>query len=139
LPFASAGATIVSLWIYPEGPQMSAAAMVIARRALMAVASTVVWTRSTMAQGQTGMISLDAELIPYLKSFGLPAVAAAAVKDGKILAVGAVGTRRIDAATPVTLQDRFHIGSDTKAMTSLLAAILVEEGKLRWNTSVGEI
>ena len=61
------------------------------------------------------------------------------MKNGKILAAGAVGTRRIGTNTPVTINDRFHIGSDTKAMTSLLAAMLVEEGKLRWNITVGEI
>ena len=40
---------------------------------------------------------------------------------------------------PVTLNDRFHLGSDTKAMTALLAAMLVEEGKLRWNTTIREV
>ena len=39
----------------------------------------------------------------------------------------------------MTLDDRFHIGSDTKAMTALLAAMLVEEGKLRWDTAVLEV
>jgi CubicO group peptidase (beta-lactamase class C family) len=39
----------------------------------------------------------------------------------------------------VTLNDRFHLGSDTKAMTALLAAMLVEEGKLRWNSTVAEV
>jgi CubicO group peptidase (beta-lactamase class C family) len=39
----------------------------------------------------------------------------------------------------VTVNDRFHLGSDTKAMTALLAAMLVEEGKLRWSSTVGEV
>jgi CubicO group peptidase (beta-lactamase class C family) len=39
----------------------------------------------------------------------------------------------------VTINDRFHLGSDTKAMTALLAAILVEEGTLRWDTTIGEV
>jgi CubicO group peptidase (beta-lactamase class C family) len=85
------------------------------------------------------MTSLDKELASYLERYKLPAVAAAVVKDGRIVAAGVAGTRRIGTVTPVALQDRFHIGSDTKAMTSLLAAILVEEGKLRWNSTVGEI
>jgi CubicO group peptidase (beta-lactamase class C family) len=102
-------------------------------------ASVVLWTATTMAQAPTDIVSLDGDLVPYLDRFKLPAVAAAVVKNGKILAAGAVGTRRIGTNTPVTINDRFHIGSDTKAMTSLLAAMLVEEGKLRWNTTVGEI
>ena len=102
-------------------------------------ASTVLWTASTMAQLPPNVVSLDSDLLPYLLRFELPAVAAAVVKNGKILAAGAVGTRRLGSDTPVTVNDRFHIGSDTKAMTSLLAGMLVEEGKLRWNTTVGEI
>jgi CubicO group peptidase (beta-lactamase class C family) len=102
-------------------------------------ASMLLWTASAMAQLPPNVVSLDSELLPYLLRFELPAVAAAVVKNGKILAAGAVGTRRLGTDTPVTVNDRFHIGSDTKAMTSLLAGMLVEEGKLRWNTTVGEI
>jgi CubicO group peptidase (beta-lactamase class C family) len=101
--------------------------------------STVLWTSAAMAQLPAGAVSLDGDLAPYLDRYKLPAVAAAVVKNGKIVAAGAVGTRRIGTNTPVTIDDRFHIGSDTKAMTSLLAGMLVEEGKLRWNTTVGEI
>ena len=38
----------------------------------------------------------------------------------------------------VALADRFHIGSDTKAMTATLAGMLVDEGKLAWTTTIGE-
>ena len=61
------------------------------------------------------------------------------VQDGKIIACGAVGPRRAGAAIPVTINDRFHLGSDTKAMTALLAAMLVEENKLRWDSTVAEV
>ena len=83
--------------------------------------------------------SLDATLKKYSAEYKLPALAAAVVKDGKVVAIGAVGTRKLGANIPVTLDDRFHIGSDTKAMTALLCAMLVEEGKLRWNSSMAEL
>lgn len=82
---------------------------------------------------------LDATLQPYLATYGLPALAAAVVQDGRIIAAGAVGTRRAGEHIPVTLNDRFHIGSDTKAMTALVAASFVEEGTLRWDSTVGEV
>ena len=88
------------------------------------------------AQAQT---SLDSMLKPYLTQYDLPSIAAAVVKDGKIISAGAVGTRRAGVNIPVTINDRFHLGSDTKAMTALLAAMLVEEGKLRWNTTPAEV
>ena len=83
--------------------------------------------------------SLNELLTPYLARYHLPALAAAVVQDGKVVASGAVGTRRAGAAIPVTIKDRFHLGSDTKAMTALLAAMLVEEGKLRWDSTVAEV
>ena len=61
------------------------------------------------------------------------------MQDGTIVAAGAVGTRKAGAQIPVTLNDRFHIGSDTKAMTSLLAAMFVEAGALRWDSTVGDV
>jgi CubicO group peptidase (beta-lactamase class C family) len=83
--------------------------------------------------------SLDDLLRPYLSRYDLPSVAAAVVKDGKVLAAGAVGTRRAGAEIAVTINDRFHIGSDTKAITALLAAMMVEDGKLRWNSTIAGI
>jgi CubicO group peptidase (beta-lactamase class C family) len=50
-----------------------------------------------------------------------------------------VGTRRAGQKISVTVNDRFHLGSDTKAMTSLLAATYVEEGKLRWESTMADV
>ncbi|MDQ2844679.1 MAG: beta-lactamase family protein [Acidobacteriota bacterium] len=83
--------------------------------------------------------SLDRTLDPYLKQFGLPALAAAVFKDGVVTASGAVGTRRAGKDLPVWIDHRFHIGSDSKAFTSLLAAQFVESGKLRWNSTLAEV
>lgn len=84
-------------------------------------------------------VSLDATLQPYLARYGLPALAAAIMRNGRFVGSGAVGTRRAGSDNRVTINDRFHIGSDTKAMTSLLAAMLVERGKLRWTSTVADV
>jgi CubicO group peptidase (beta-lactamase class C family) len=88
------------------------------------------------AEAQTSLNSL---LKTEAQQAGFPALAAAVVSKGRLVATGAVGTRRAGTTTPVQANDRFHIGSDTKAMTSLLAAMLIEEGKLRWNITLAEI
>ncbi|RAI56192.1 serine hydrolase domain-containing protein [Roseicella frigidaeris] len=85
-----------------------------------------------------GAASLDPLLAPMLAEYRLPALAAALVREGKLLGAGAVGTRCWGREAPVRLDDAFHIGSDTKAMTSLLLAMLVEQGRLRWDTTLGE-
>lgn len=50
--------------------------------------------------------SLDVTLTPYLAEFGLPALAAAVVQNGSIVAARAVGTRRAGGEIPVSIQDR---------------------------------
>ena len=69
----------------------------------------------------------------------LPALAVVVVKDGQICDRDAVGVRKWGDPTPVTTNDVFHIGSCTKSMTATLAAILIEENKLRWDTTIAEI
>jgi CubicO group peptidase (beta-lactamase class C family) len=54
-------------------------------------------------------------------------------------AVGAVGVRKYGTDTPVTINDQFHLGSDTKAMTATMLATLVEEGKLSWGTRLEQV
>jgi CubicO group peptidase (beta-lactamase class C family) len=101
-----------------------------------ALVATVLCCAAASASAQA---SLDAMLTPFLARYELPALAAAVVKEGKISAVGAVGTRKAGAPIPVTVHDRFHLGSDAKAMTALLAAMLVEEGKLQWDSTIVEV
>ncbi|HOD75434.1 MAG TPA: serine hydrolase domain-containing protein [Syntrophorhabdaceae bacterium] len=99
-------------------------------------AQRVLYEKPKMTKGPG---SLEVVLEPYLDKYDLPALGAAVVRDGKILAMGVVGTRAAGQQIPVTTGDRFHIGSDTKAMTALLAAIYVDAGKLRWNSTVEEV
>jgi len=105
---------------------------------LLVVIFTAVLTTLSQAQAPSVGASLDAILEPYLARYNLPAVAAAVVRGGEIVASGAVGTRRAGADIAVTITDRFHIGSDTKAMTAVIAATLVEGGKIRWTSTVAE-
>jgi CubicO group peptidase (beta-lactamase class C family) len=86
-----------------------------------------------------GAEPLEPILAPLRTAHGLPALAAAVVREGQIVAAGATGTRRAGTDIPVTVSDRFHIGSDTKAMTATLAGIEVEAGRLGWDSTVGAL
>jgi CubicO group peptidase (beta-lactamase class C family) len=94
---------------------------------------------SLAAYGASEPKSLNSTLEPYLKEFGLPALAAAVFNNGEIIAEGAVGTRRVGDDIPVTINDKFHLGSDSKAFTALLAGMYVQQDKLRWDSTLGEI
>ena len=65
----------------------------------------------------------------------LPALAAVIVNGGQIADQGASGVRSITSGAAVTTTDRWHIGSVTKAMTATLAAILVEQSVISWDTT----
>ena len=68
-----------------------------------------------------------------------PALAAAIVsRDGEEVAE-VVGVLRYGEPEPATPQSLFHIASCTKAMTATLCAILVQQGVLGWDTTVGAL
>ena len=85
-------------------------------------------------------VNVDAILQSILgrggERFGM---AAAVLRGERIIAQGAAGVRKRGTAERITLDDRFHLGSCTKAMTATLVAMLVEEGKLNWTTTLGEL
>ncbi len=91
--------------------------------------------QQNVVQGQT----INHRLEPYLKSGNLPAVAAAVVERGVLTEYGAVGTRKMGADIPVTIHDKFHLGSDGKAMTATIAAMMIEENKLKWGSTLGDV
>jgi CubicO group peptidase (beta-lactamase class C family) len=70
---------------------------------------------------------------------GMPGIAAAIVRDGKIVDVAICGVRCLDRTDPLMISDRLQLGSITKLMTAVMIARLVEEGALTWNKSVGEV
>ena len=82
--------------------------------------------------------NLNSLLEPIRHKYDLPALAGAIVTSQGLIAVGTVGVRKYGTKTPVTIDDQFHLGSDTKAMTATLLAMLVEEGKLSWNTTLAQ-
>ena len=73
------------------------------------------------------------------EKYDFPTLAVVVVKEGKICDRAAVGVRKYGDPTLVTTNDQFHIGSCTKSMTATLAAMFIEEGKLRWDTTIAEV
>jgi CubicO group peptidase (beta-lactamase class C family) len=87
--------------------------------------------------GLAGTLEQDIEAIRTNRQ--LPSLAVLAVKDGQVRGEAAVGVRKLGSEERVTVNDQWHIGSCTKSMTATLAALYVQKGKLKWNTTVGEI
>ena len=69
---------------------------------------------------------------------GLPAVAAVVIKGDNIVAQGVVGIRKHGRPEQARIEDRWHLGSCTKSITATMIGILVEQGRLSWDTTIAE-
>lgn len=67
-------------------------------------------------------------------SYNIPELAYAVVSADSVLELNVAGVKRANTNYKAALTDRFHIGSNTKAITAFIAASLVKEGKLKWDT-----
>ena len=80
----------------------------------------------------------DAFVETALKSWKVPGLGLAIVRDGEILLVKGYGYRDVAGKIPVTGKTAFAIGSCTKAFTTFVIATLIAEGKLDWDKPVRE-
>jgi CubicO group peptidase (beta-lactamase class C family) len=82
--------------------------------------------------------SLKALLEGIRQKHDLPALGAAVMIGDQII-VATCGVRKYGDPTPVTDDDKFHLGSCTKSMTATLTAMLVEEGTMAWDTTIESV
>ena len=79
---------------------------------------------------------LDQLVERTLKSFDVPGISVAIVKDGKIIHAKGYGVKSILTKEKVDANTLFGIASNSKAFTSGALAMLVDEGKLKWDDKV---
>jgi len=88
--------------------------------------------------------ALDAEHVKMLTDFvdhargelAIPGVAIALVDHDKVVFEGGFGVRELGKKADVDKNTRFIIASNTKALTTLMLAKLVDDKKLAWDTHV---
>lgn len=83
--------------------------------------------------------SLDALLEPIRAQRKLPGMVAAIVQGDEVVAIGAAGLRKLGSPEPMTIDDKLHLGSCTKAMTATMLARLVERKQLAWDSTVAQV
>ena len=88
------------------------------------------------ASPRVDLQSFDRYVAHAVADWHAPGLAIAVVHDDSL--VFAKGYGLIEAGKPATVNEhtRFAIGSTTKAMTSAALAMLVDEGKLKWDDPV---
>ncbi len=83
-----------------------------------------------VGKGQTTTAFADSIRIKYK----IPELAFAVVSADSIFEIQTLGVQRINTDFKAKPDDRFHIGSNTKAITSFISALFVEQGQIKWNT-----
>lgn len=78
-------------------------------------------------------------LEPLRVQADLPGLAGAILQHDQLVALGATGLRKSGEKEPLRAGDTMHLGSCTKAMTATLCGLLVDEGKLEWDRTLGEM
>ena len=72
-------------------------------------------------------------------SFNVPGMAVVVVQGGDVAFAQGFGVREAGGEDPITPDTMFSIGSTTKAMTAMMAATLVDEELITWDTPVVDV
>jgi D-alanyl-D-alanine carboxypeptidase len=97
------------------------------------------WPCAAETQSGLDSASLAAVLEEVRAKHDVPALGAAIVTEEGPVLIEVVGVRKRGDRTKAQKNDMFHLGSCTKAFTGWLAGWAVENGKLRWDSTLGEI
>lgn len=73
------------------------------------------------------------------KVYHIPEISYAVVTSKTTLEIAALGKHSTELPDTATLNDRFHIGSNTKAMTAFIIASYVEKGRLKWTSKFFDV
>jgi CubicO group peptidase (beta-lactamase class C family) len=79
---------------------------------------------------------LDRYLADAVRTWEVPGLAVAIVKDDRVVAAKGYGVRELGRSEPVDGRTIFDIASLTKSFTAAGAAVLVDEGRLGWDDRV---
>lgn len=99
------------------------------------------YARETFSGKKANKLDLArvAELSRFVEAgrtaLGVPGVSVGLVQDGKVVFAGGFGVRELGGAKP-DADTLYMIASNTKALTTLMLAKLVDEHKMTWDTPV---
>jgi CubicO group peptidase (beta-lactamase class C family) len=86
--------------------------------------------------GASEIAALSAFIETGQQKAGVPGVALGLVQDGKVVFADGLGVRELGGTAKPDADTLFMIASNTKALTTLMLAKLVDEGKMTWDTPV---
>jgi CubicO group peptidase (beta-lactamase class C family) len=111
----------------------------LAAGAATLTASAVAPAVRTFAEEKAPEDDLSGIVAAKLRSTNVPAAAVAVLTAGELRAAGVAGVRKRGTDVRATIDDKFHLGSCTKAMTATLVGKFVDRGDLAWMTTIAEL
>ncbi len=109
----------------------------MARSAVPLAAVPVAVLLATSVGAQRGPLrGLDAYAEDAMRDWNVPGMAVAVVKDDSVVYMRGFGVRELGRPERVDAHTSFAIASTTKAFTATAVAMLVDEGKVRWDDPV---
>lgn len=82
---------------------------------------------------------IDSLVQKTMKTFNVPGMAVAVLKDGKIYHKNTYGVRSQKTNAEVNENTLFGVASNTKAFTTAALGQLIDKGKLSWDTKVTDV
>lgn len=124
----------------PRGRVTSEILNVMSTRPLLALVCLAAWPGAyaqTPDQAE-GLKKLQAEIEENRQKMFVPGASLAVIKDDKVILLRGFGYRDLKTKAPVTPDTLFAIGSTSKAFTSMLMAMAVDEGKVKFTDRPGQ-
>ena len=102
----------------------------------LALITTLIITTSLASQSDLDLGALDTYFKEMVQDWEVPSATIGIVKDGQIIFTGNYGVKEIGENEAPDENTLYAIASNSKAFTTALIGMLVEEGKLNWNDKV---
>lgn len=80
--------------------------------------------------------NLDELVQKTMIAFNVPGISLGIIKDGKVIHQKGYGLRSINSKQPVDNQTAFAIASNSKVFTAFALGMMMDEGKLTWDSKV---
>jgi CubicO group peptidase (beta-lactamase class C family) len=108
----------------------------ISRRLSRGIAAAALLLSTTAIAAAAPPADIDAYVKQAMDTFGAPGLSLAIVENGKAVVTKGYGIRKLGTDLKVDEHTAFPIGSESKAFTAAALAILVDQGKLKWDDRV---
>jgi CubicO group peptidase (beta-lactamase class C family) len=107
-------------------------------RAIRALGMTLCFAGPVALNAQEPFPGFDAYVNKALQTWHVPGISIAVVRNDSVIYTKGYGVLKFGAAQPVNDQSLFEIGSSTKAFTATVVAMLVGDGKMRYDDHLSD-